>query len=124
MLIATAQTLDTLFVAFVILISKDTSSLNELAVKAPAKPDSKGKGKGHSGNFVDILFSILNAVSSEGCDPLALVAPGSVHTDAELRVAGIGKKEKLTVRLAQHILRTNCLMSLVTGGHDTFDDQE
>lgn len=96
-----AQILDTLFVTFVALISKDPSSLNELAQQAPESPGPKGKGKGRapSGSLVDVLFSLLDVTSSKDCDPLALVALGSNYTDAELRVAGIGKKEKLTVRL-------------------------
>lgn len=116
--------MDTLFVAFIVLISKDPSSLNELAQQAPGGADPKGKGRASSGNLVDILFSLLNVTSSKGDDPLSLAAPGSDYTDAELRVAGIGKKEKLTVRLVDHFaLSEYPLILLVADGDHTFDSQ-
>lgn len=120
-----AQVLDTLFVAFILMISKDRSSLNELAHQAPEKLDPKGKRTVPSGNLVDILFSLLDLSSPKDCDPLAFFTPGSVYTDAELRVAGIGKKEKLTVRSVEPLcFSIKCLMSFVTDGDDTFNDQE
>ena len=59
------QVLDTLFLAYIVLISKDPGSLNELASYVP-EPESasSGKGKGKAAAteppqaLVDVLFAI------------------------------------------------------------------
>ncbi|KAF5318400.1 hypothetical protein D9611_013911 [Ephemerocybe angulata] len=100
------KVLDTIFVFFIALISRDLPSLNELAshIPDPSPASSNGKGKGKAPTegppqpLVDTLFSVLDASYSSGSDPLFLVGPGT-HGDAELRKAGLGKKEKITVRI-------------------------
>jgi hypothetical protein len=86
---------------FAVLVSKDPSSLTELESQASENPEVKGKGKGPLDNLSSILFSLLESTSSSDFDPLVLVAPGGTYTDAELRRAGLGKKEKATVRNIQ-----------------------
>ncbi|KAJ2915931.1 hypothetical protein MD484_g4464, partial [Candolleomyces efflorescens] len=111
------KVLDTLFIFFIVLISKDLPSLAELAThvtdsrqSSPATSNAKGKERAHPENaqsLVEILFSILPATCSSTSDPLVLVASpkGNAYTDAELRVAGLGKKEKSTMTHILSIIR-------------------
>jgi len=95
-----------------VLVSKDPDSLIELVRQSPEiapggvkGSNGKGKGKDEPGLLVDLLFSILAASCTQEDDPFILAAPqldGTLkYTDAELKRAGIGKREKLTVSLHQ-----------------------
>lgn len=120
------KVLDTLFVLFAALVSKDPSSLIELESQASGSPEVKGKGKGPLDKLSGILFSLLESASSSDFDPLVLVAPEGTYTDAELRRAGLGKKEKVTVRNIQLALFVGIhrLNQLVADGVNTFHYQE
>ena len=111
---------------FAVLVSKDPSSLTDLASQAPETPDAKGKGRASLNSLSGTLFSLLESNSASDFDPLVLVAPEGAYADAELRRAGLGKKEKATVRSIQLALfvRVHCLNQLVTDGVDTFDYQK
>lgn len=111
---------------FTVLVSKDPSSLTDLASQASENAGVKGKGKASPDNLPGILFALLESNSSSDSDPLALVAPDGTHTDAELRRTGLGKKEKATVRNIQLALFVgiHLLNQLATDSVNTFHYQE
>jgi hypothetical protein len=73
--------LDAILVLFAALVSQTPHDVTELTQK---------------GDFVPILWEILATLHS--ADPLELL--GSSANEAELKIVGIGKVEKLTVSLS------------------------
>ena len=103
-----AQVLDVLLAFFVSLLARDPVSLLELAERQvlipPTSPAvSADKAKHADGNddssLVGILFRLLQAIP-QNFDPLLLVSPQNNETDADLKKAGINKKDKLIVGIS------------------------
>lgn len=94
--------MDTILAFFVALVARDPVSLSDLARHTPSTSLSPSTtSKQHTGieppSFVGILFHILESTFSDG-DPLRLVTPNSTAEESEFKNAGIGKKDRLTVR--------------------------
>ncbi|KIM44446.1 hypothetical protein M413DRAFT_24942 [Hebeloma cylindrosporum] len=94
--------LDVLLTFFVSLVARDPASLLELAerpvLNSPSSPVHKAKetDKNDDSSLVGILFRLLQEIPPN-LDPLVLISPQSKATDADLKKAGINKKDKLTL---------------------------
>ena len=86
-------------------MARDPASLLELAERQVLIPPSssvtpanraKNADEDDDASLVGILFRLLRAIPPN-LDPLLLVSPQNNATDAELKKAGINKKDKLTV---------------------------
>jgi hypothetical protein len=88
-------------------VARDPASLLELAERQVLIPPSSPVASAHKAkdadedddsSLVGILFRLLRAMPSN-LDPLLLVSPQNNTTDADLKKAGINKKDKLIVSI-------------------------
>lgn len=86
-------------------MARDPASLLELAERQVLIPPSSPIASAHKAkntdedddfSLVGILFRLLHTIPPN-LDPLLLVSPQNNATDADLKKAGINKKDKLTV---------------------------